>query len=495
MSNYTNPLLTIAPPAHAAPHGGGVSDPAAELIIEASRQIDAALTRGREQCQKLRDDVVALQSRHAVALADADRRLRENQSRAQHQLAEANQRAARATQAETTAQQEIASLQARYQSAVQEVERRAREAMGRKEQQLRSELSAQKERLDALQRELDQTLQKLDRVQVEAKAKVGDAVAREERTAAGLAELRGQNERLQGQAAQLKETITRHRSEVDLYKSSWARVLQMEKDARAHLASQAETASRIAKLESRNADLMNEAKARIRDLEARLQLATQAASQAAQTAEANLASARKASEISTESLQAVQAAETAARRQTEEANARANDLERRYEQRIAELEGELRAARAAPPAPPTATAAPAAEPAITVEGIVAVETGSGNESLPIRDVTDIGEEFMRISSSRQQLERERDQLKNQLEAASSELEHARNDSRRMRKYYPLKDLLAHKEAELTRAVREFKKIGPDASPRARTQAEEVLETLSEQREQLRTLLRASEAAK
>ena len=63
----------------------------------------------------------------------------------------------------------------------------------------------------------------------------------------------------------------------------------------------------------------------------------------------------------------------------------------------------------------------------------------------------------------------------------------------MRRHYPLRDLVAHKEAELSRAVREFKKLD-NASP-AREKAEALIETLSEQRDQLRRILRDSEMAK
>ena len=46
----------------------------------------------------------------------------------------------------------------------------------------------------------------------------------------------------------------------------------------------------------------------------------------------------------------------------------------------------------------------------------------------------------------------------------------REKSERMRRNYPLRDLLAHKESELTQAVREFKKLPSDAPGRGKAEA-------------------------
>lgn len=387
----------------------GTSNPESDGILGLSQQIETALALGREQIRKLREDIAGMQTRHYQTLGEAERRLQEGNAREQ-QL----------KQALTSQQQSTA----------------------RRERILQTEINSQRERADTLARDLENALRQLERVQSEARQKIESGSQREERLKAEVASLRSAEAQLQSHVAQLQsrvgqlqEAITKGRGELELYKNSWAQVLQMERDARAYIQRKNETEARIRALEARNMELLSEAKSRIQALEA--------------------ANTGLASELA------------AARRTVDEERANAGCALKSAEEERARAQ-ELKAAAEAA----TEAAAAAAEAPVEIQ------------------VTSLSDEFEKIASARVHLEAERDALKAQLAQAGRELSEMREKADRMRRNYPLRDLLAHKDAELTRAVRELKKLPEDAP--GRDKAETLVEMLSEQRDQLRNILRDSE---
>jgi chromosome segregation ATPase len=131
-----------------------------------------------------------------------------------------------------------------------------------------------------------------------------------------------------------------------------------------------------------------------------------------------------------------------------------------------------------------------------------LEEESARLALPIIQIDDdhvstLTEKFQAAHSDREELQAERDRLRSQLETAVREMQEARataqiyqDKSERLKRTYPLRDLLAHKEAEIARATRELRSID-DGSP-AREKAEDIVSTLRDQRDQLRAILKDSE---
>jgi hypothetical protein len=91
--------------------------------------------------------------------------------------------------------------------------------------------------------------------------------------------------------------------------------------------------------------------------------------------------------------------------------------------------------------------------------------------------------LVQASSDRVAAQSERGEIEKRLEETSRELQ-------RLKRTYPLRDLLSHKESELSRAMRDLKAI--QEGTEARKKAESIVATLSEQRDQLRSILAEAE---
>jgi chromosome segregation ATPase len=323
--------------------------PDPEGILAATQQLETALSVGREQVRKIREDFTGAQTRFLRSQQEAERKIRDVQSREQ-QLSQSFE----AHKLEST----------------------------RRERVMTAEFSAQRGRAEALQRDLDNALKQLEHERRENARKTETASQREEAlkienlsVQTARESLRTEITQLRARATQLRDALDKSNGEIELYKSSWARVLKMEQDARAHLQKKSDAETRIRALENRNIELLAEAKRRIRGLEA-----------AQRTLQNQLVKAQKEA-----------ANAECALRAAEESRTRIEQLER---------------AAAVSSSVPTGTPADknsAEAPEIDIE-IIALD-----------------DEFQRISSSRTHLEGERNALKAQLSQALQQLD----DSPRM----------------------------------------------------------------
>ena len=235
-------------------------------LVALTQQIESALASGRDQCNRLRVQISSMQARHQQAIQDLDRKLHESQAREQqlNQTLGANQL-----------------------------------AHSRKETMLQGELKAQRDRAEAMKTEINGLRETHESFQ------------------ARIAQL-------QGTVAQLQDACAKRANEVELYKASWTQVLQMDRAARAYLKSKNETEAKIHTLETRNLELLNEAKTRIRALET-----------SCQSLQTELEKAKKeALQERTNAASALRAAEEE-RNRCVQAQAEASELQ----QRITHLEG------------------------------------------------------------------------------------------------------------------------------------------------------------